>query len=228
MRERKLTVNGSCAAVLQIDNVLDRNECAELAEWQNSRLDRLPAPPLCIPASEARHTLSTFGLGPNSIWARDRGHEEYCFSPYDSVWPLAELKYVRNFILADGAHAEGLPFPEFSPSETTPSSEVEAQMTPALKKLENFLEEALGLPREHALPFNFAAYPSGGGYGTHTDCTKYGRSRDGLNVERHVTTLLYFEDGFEGGETSFVKLGIDVVPQCGRLLVSNSVVVCDE
>jgi hypothetical protein len=198
--------------VLVFDNVLTDEDCLEIAAWQDARHAQLPPSLLCF--HDLQHAQQSLKLRSKDIWGASDMLDGVCFTEQASAGHLSTLGYVRKLGLGEGEGAGGKPFAE--------------PLVEPFRKLNAFLEDRLGLPPSHAQHDNVALYNQSGSYAAHTDClvasAGHKRERHGRNTERHVTALTYLAamDGGGGGETSFPKLGVEIEPKCGRVLVFNN------
>ncbi|KPD15104.1 hypothetical protein ADM96_35315 [Burkholderia sp. ST111] len=85
-----------------------------------------------------------------------------------------------------------------------------------LAKIENCRAERLQVTR----------YAEGGEYRPHYDSydlvTERGCRCTGKRGQRIRTALLYLNDNFSGGETKFPRVGLDVIPKRGAVLVFDN------
>jgi len=79
---------------------------------------------------------------------------------------------------------------------------------PLVERIKKEVSDLTGLPLENQEPFHFVKYSIGGEYKIHTD-----------GKERPKTALIYLNDGFVGGETEFPKLGVNIKPETGKLVI---------
>lgn len=185
--------------ILVIDNVISKEECAEVVDWQKVLRQRMPPPWLCFESYETAQ--ESVGLTSKDVWATNpKGYA--CFNDVVSSPLVSKLGYVHNFEIVEGMGAEGLPFGQ--------------DAAEPLRKLEEFLEHVLGLPRVHRQVFSAATYPRNGTYGSHVDCDADG------DTEAWLTTLFYLSDT-EGGDTFFPLLNKRVSPRCGRVVIFPNV-----
>ena len=91
------------------------------------------------------------------------------------------------------------------------------------RKIQLMISEKTGIPEENQEKIHVVHYGVGGEYKQHHDffhanVEDYEKhiSRGG---QRSYSALFYLNDGFEGGETRFVKKNIDVKPRVGKLLL---------
>lgn len=91
---------------------------------------------------------------------------------------------------------------------------------PATADCLNFVQAQVGafVSSEFGMPFSefgdteIVRYPPGGMFKPHTDTNKD-------NAHRAFTIILYLNDDFEGGATSFPDLHYDCRPKAGRVLI---------
>lgn len=84
------------------------------------------------------------------------------------------------------------------------------------------VEERTGLRDSHAHSWQMLSYDAArdGGYAEHTDCSHMAGLHDAES--RMATVLIYLSDDFDGGETAFPTLGLEVKPPVGSALVFYS------
>lgn len=91
------------------------------------------------------------------------------------------------------------------------------------KRVRGLISEEVGISINNMERLHIVRYKIGGEYKEHYDffdegseyyheCTKKGG-------QRTKTALIYLNDDFTGGETSFPILGIDVKPEVGKMIV---------
>ena len=94
---------------------------------------------------------------------------------------------------------------------------------PALS-LAEVLEKSWEIPLENAEKFQVVYYGETNEYRAHYDSWDHDGSEKTLRCIKYggpriVTALLYLSDVEEGGSTRFTRLGIDVQPERGKLLI---------
>ena len=88
---------------------------------------------------------------------------------------------------------------------------------PAIVPLVDLVERATGIPRSHYEDVQVVRYEPGQEYKAHYDaCFKCDGKKD---VRRTHTALLFLNEVEDGGHTAFPKLGLDVPPKTGTLIV---------
>lgn len=71
-----------------------------------------------------------------------------------------------------------------------------------------------GLPVDHMEALQVIRYPTGGYFKPHFD-----PGSDGEIVDRALTVLIYLNDDFEGGGTTFPEIGVTVRPERGKAVL---------
>jgi prolyl 4-hydroxylase len=99
--------------------------------------------------------------------------------------------------------------------------------SPAVEKITSILESLTGLPRSHYEDLQVVQYPVGGFFKPHHDCCEgsdqtCARMNAGAGA-RKITMLIYINDDYEGGETAFPLLDLNVVPETGKAIMFWSV-----
>lgn len=88
------------------------------------------------------------------------------------------------------------------------------------------IADVVGLPLAHAEALQVIHYGAGQEYRPHFDAydlsTEKGRRYCERGGQRLVTTLTYLCDVDAGGETGFPRLGLDIAPRQGRLLLFHN------
>ena len=84
---------------------------------------------------------------------------------------------------------------------------------PAVHALNRRLAAAGGVGAEHGEPLQILRYRPGQQYRTHMDFVP------GVDNQRVLTALVYLNEGYGGGETRFVKTGLDVKGSTGDAIV---------
>jgi prolyl 4-hydroxylase len=113
------------------------------------------------------------------------------------------------------------------PSRSNSNCWLQYQEDSVPKEIGEKLSELVGIPLSHAESLQVIHYLPGQEYQAHYDayelltargqrCCKWGH-------QRIVTALLYLNQVEGGGSTKFPKLGIDVLPKPGKVLVFNNV-----
>lgn len=101
------------------------------------------------------------------------------------------------------------------------------QENPLVRRIGERVAKRVGLPLAHAEAFQVLRYSLGSEYRAHYDAydlnTARGRRCCRRGGQRIVTALLYLSAVEEGGATAFPRLGIEVDPVPGRLVVFNNV-----
>lgn len=96
---------------------------------------------------------------------------------------------------------------------------------PRVREAAERVAEVVGLPLVHAESLQVIHYEPGQEYRAHFDAydlsTEKGKLYCARGGQRLVTALAYLSD-VEGGETGFPKLGIEVAPRRGRVLVFHN------
>ena len=108
---------------------------------------------------------------------------------------------------------------------TSSSGNVERD-DPFVKMLEQRIDTLLGLPRAFGETMQGQRYLVGQQFKYHLDLfwTKadYWKQEAKQGGQRAITAMCFLNDVDEGGATAFTELGIDVVPERGKLLVWNN------
>lgn len=92
-----------------------------------------------------------------------------------------------------------------------------------VERISSKASEIVGLPKENAEDLQVVRYNAGGYFNPHYDacdgneefCSRM-NSRAG---PRYATFLIYLNDDFEGGETSFLKIDTHVKPERGKAVL---------
>jgi prolyl 4-hydroxylase len=91
-----------------------------------------------------------------------------------------------------------------------------------VKKIVNAISEKTNIPISNMEDLVIVRYQVGGRYKPHHDFFHDGQSytEDQLSKggNRKMSTLVYLNDDFEGGETHFTHLGIRIEPERGKLV----------
>lgn len=88
---------------------------------------------------------------------------------------------------------------------------------PAIVPLVDLVERATGIPRSHYEDVQVVRYEPGQEYKAHYDaCFKCDGKKD---VRRTHTALAFLNDVEDGGHTAFPKLGLNIPPKTGTLIV---------
>jgi prolyl 4-hydroxylase len=91
-----------------------------------------------------------------------------------------------------------------------------------VKKIVNAISELTKTPITNMEDLTIVRYPVGGRYKPHHDFFHEGQSYTQEQLSkggnRRMSTLVYLNDDFEGGETDFPQLGIRVEPERGKLV----------
>jgi len=94
---------------------------------------------------------------------------------------------------------------------------------PIVASARNRLAEILALPAGNCETPWLLRYESGQDYKAHCDAVVPNTDKAIQDLQargqRFFTCLLYLNDGFEGGNTSFPSLGLSIKPVTGRLLI---------
>jgi prolyl 4-hydroxylase len=89
-----------------------------------------------------------------------------------------------------------------------------------------------GIPISHQEAPHLVMYDVGGKYDAHHDFfhpnTDYYEGHTKVGGQRVVSTLLYLNDNFTGGETAFPKRDIVVKPKTGRILAWRNITLSNE
>ena len=87
--------------------------------------------------------------------------------------------------------------------------------------------ETTGISKENQEDIHIVRYNIGGRYMNHHDFfhmnQDYTEAEMAKGGQRVKTTLVYLNDGFEGGETEFPNLGIKVTPEAGKMVCWDNV-----
>lgn len=159
----------------------------------------------------------------NHVTSSSRHFPIVCFANTDTMTKhLREVGYKYKAGLSDftnGTLCINATFsqkiaPKFKYSYSTAFYRSESKFA---AQFEEQIEAVTRLAKMHGGKFQITSYQNGVGYKNHTDCTEDSEIRD-----RFATVLVYLKDVKEGGETKFPKLGINVKPKQGRILVWNN------
>lgn len=94
---------------------------------------------------------------------------------------------------------------------------------PVVAALSQKVANLVGLPVSYQESLQVARYLPGGKFEPHYDaCDEKAdncRGMNGRSGPRYATVLIYLNDNFTGGTTSFLKLGITVRPQKGKAIL---------
>lgn len=100
---------------------------------------------------------------------------------------------------------------------------------PVIERFAALAEQFTGQPRGAQEETQVVAYETGGQFREHYDACetqKHPEYCERLNEgkgQRTHTLLLYLNDDFEGGETTFSKLGVSIVPKAGKAVLFENV-----
>lgn len=94
--------------------------------------------------------------------------------------------------------------------------------TACAERIDRRIEALTGIPASHGEPLQVLRYVEGAEYEPHHDFFSEAElaldARFAEGGQRIATLLLYLNDGFSGGETSFPELQLDVHPRRGAAL----------
>jgi len=94
---------------------------------------------------------------------------------------------------------------------------------PKVKAIAERVSHLTGLPISHQEQIQVARYLPGGKFDPHYDaCDDNADSCAGMNRSagpRYITVLVYLNDGYTGGTTSFPKLGKSIQPEKGKAIL---------
>lgn len=94
---------------------------------------------------------------------------------------------------------------------------------PVIEKISKKAAELSGKPMCNQELLQVVKYPEGGFFNPHYDACvgnkEYCKRMNGVGGPRYMTLLIYLNDDFSGGETSFPKLNKTAQPQKGKAIV---------
>lgn len=100
------------------------------------------------------------------------------------------------------------------------------EMDPVVASISKKIAEASRIPIENQEDLQVVSYMPGGFFTPHYDACDgakdYCERMEGHSGSRFLTYLIYLNDDYEGGETSFPKLNITVKPKKGKCVVFQS------
>lgn len=97
------------------------------------------------------------------------------------------------------------------------------------ERVGNLISTYIGIPLENAEKFQIIHYDKSGKYKQHYDSWKDDYSKKTLRCKEYggarlFTALCYLNDVKKGGGTRFNKLGIDIEPEKGKLLIFSNTI----
>lgn len=104
---------------------------------------------------------------------------------------------------------------KFDDVRTSSSSFLKRAQTPIIKRVEERAAAVFGVPVENVEPLQVVRYHPAEKYDAHHD---FFHHLSGVEGQRYGTILVYLNDDFEGGTTSFLKCGIEAQPVTGDAL----------
>ncbi len=108
---------------------------------------------------------------------------------------------------------------------TSYSGDVERH-DPFVRMIERRLDDLIGLPHENGETFQGQRYLPGQEFKPHMDwfdtLAKYWPGEELRGGQRCFTAMAYLNDVEEGGHTDFPRIGINIPPQQGALIVWNN------
>lgn len=95
---------------------------------------------------------------------------------------------------------------------------------PLCEWLAEYSQKLTGIPKENQESLQVALYEPFGKFNEHIDaCTYHDKDYcDKINRfagQRRSTLLVYLNDGFTGGETEFVNIGLKIKPETGKAIL---------
>jgi prolyl 4-hydroxylase len=98
---------------------------------------------------------------------------------------------------------------------------------PLVSSYKSKISELVKIPVENMEKLHIVRYQIGGEYKNHQDFFHPGESYYDEQIKRGgqrvVTTIIYLNDDFEGGETDFPQVGLKVKPETGKLITWKNV-----
>lgn len=114
----------------------------------------------------------------------------------------------------------------YSDGRTNALTWIDHDSDPVVMTVVERISAVVGLPRTHAESLQVIHYERGQEYRPHFDAydltTDKGRRYCARGGQRLVTTLAYLSDVPAGGETGFPRLGLDVLPKRGKVLLFHN------
>lgn len=95
---------------------------------------------------------------------------------------------------------------------TSTSCFLKRAQTTVIADIEKRAAATFGIPQSHIEPLQIVRYHAGEKFDAHHDFFHHTR---GPNGQRYGTILVYLNDNFEGGKTSFPRCGVDITPITG-------------
>jgi prolyl 4-hydroxylase len=115
---------------------------------------------------------------------------------------------------------------KFSDGRTSERAWLKHAVDPVVHAAATRIADAVGLPLAHAESLQVIHYEPGQEYRPHFDAydlgTDKGRRYCERGGQRIVTALAYLSAALAGGTTGFPRLGLEVEPQPGRVLVFHN------
>lgn len=90
---------------------------------------------------------------------------------------------------------------------------------PLMKTIKDRVEQLTDIPQKYYEDLQIVRYRRGQEYQAHYDVTEGEPDKD----LRQKTVLIYLNDDFEGGETSFEKAGVTVAPKKGMAVLWDNI-----
>ncbi|MBI1492408.1 prolyl hydroxylase family protein [Halocynthiibacter styelae] len=134
------------------------------------------------------------------------------FCDADEVLKIQNFARAQEFMPSQVSTVEGMKTDRTirSASGSEPTKETERIIGPARERAADLLNFTINASEPTAL----LKYEVGEEYKNHFDTTADPESE---TFGRCFTAVLYINDDFEGGETRFSRLGLDIKPKAGRL-----------
>ena len=115
---------------------------------------------------------------------------------------------------------------KLSPGRTSERAWLKHALDPTVHAVATRIAAQVGLPLAHAESLQVIHYEPGQEYRTHFDAydlaTEKGQRYCERGGQRLVTALAYLNDVEAGGATAFPRLGLELRPQTGRVLIFHN------
>jgi prolyl 4-hydroxylase len=151
------------------------------------------------------------------------------------IWALgdmfdpAECRQIMAMIDRTAVPSEVLSHGETEQWRTSSSGNVDPY-DPFIQRIEEKIDDLIGLPHEYGETMQGQRYETGQQFKYHLDVfwTKadYWKIEAKRGGQRAITAMAYLNDVDEGGATEFTQIGLSVKPQRGALLIWNNNLLC--
>lgn len=153
-----------------------------------------------------------------------RGNESYWLYEISNFLSREECAEIREIAKEQGLHKSEIYGANADSVDNSSRKSYTAWLptttAAVVQKITTLTSQLTGYPEENQEDLQVVQYPEGGFFKPHYDCCEGGPDEcsrmNALGGPRRVTLIIYLNDDYEGGETSFPNIKQTIVPATGK------------